>query len=135
MSACDPAPSRLKHLACVLMLLAIVLRSAVPQGWMPVAGEDGGFGTYAICSANGVLPGAPDGDGAPGKQAPDTGTVHPPCAFAGMAALSPHAGTADVPAPSLVTFDVAIPVLLTHHGKRVTGAAAPRAPPARAGLA
>lgn len=135
MPACHHNLSRMKHLASVLMLLAIILRSAVPQGWMPVADESGSFGTYAICSVTGTYRLALEGDGGPPPLMPDDGTLHPPCAFAGMATLSPHDAAPGLQAPAFAGLTGAIAIFNAPNGKRIIGAAAARAPPARTDLA
>lgn len=125
----------MKHLASVLMLVAILLRSAVPQGWMPVADESGSFGTYAICSVTGSYRTTLDGDGRPEPLVPEDGTLHPPCAFAGMATLSAHDAASDIQVPAFAGFADASSILPAPDSKRFIGAATARAPPARTNVA
>lgn len=89
-----------QRLALVLVALALLVRVAIPQGWMPVAQADG-FG-FAICSGSGPAAGWVDLDGS-GEHKPDKSAHDHPCAFAGMSA--PLLGGADVsvalPAPAV----------------------------------
>jgi hypothetical protein len=90
----------MSHLASVLMLVALILRGALPQGWMPVGDGATTTGTsFVICSVSGPLQFTLDQDGKPVPDSPDDGTAHQPCAFASLASLSSPADGQAIPAP------------------------------------
>ncbi len=71
-------------LALALVLAALLVRAAVPQGYMPAIGEG-----YAItlCTGQGATAAWVDGEGKVHKgQSMPTGQAEQSCAFAGMAA-------------------------------------------------
>jgi hypothetical protein len=130
-----PTPRVARHLASVLMLLALVLRAAVPQGWMPSADSTDLAGSFTICSVSGAIRIALDTDGNPVPVDPEEAQSHPPCAFATLAHLSPPSGGAPVLAPHAsaayaMSFSVSSPVT-----KARSYAAGARAPPPSPGLA
>jgi hypothetical protein len=123
-----PTPQVARHLASVLMLLALVLRAAVPQGWMPSADSTDLAGSFTICSISGATRIALDAEGNPVPADPEEAQSHPPCAFATLAHLSPPSGGAPVLAPHAsaafaVAFSVSSPV--TKARSYTAGARAP----------
>jgi hypothetical protein len=103
-----------RHAAALLALAAMLLRAAIPAGWMPSAAGDS---LLTMCTANGVvllqadtpidldrpaLEGADDSD-------PHAGGLMAPCAFAAAATL---AGGATVPQTSPVDFHAPAPPIL-----------------------
>jgi hypothetical protein len=130
-----PTPHVARHLASVLMLLALVLRAAVPQGWMPSADSTDLAGSFTICSVSGAIRIALDTEGNPFPADPEEPQSHPPCAFATLAHLSPPSSGAPVLAPNAsaafaVAFSVSSPTT-----KARSYAAGARAPPQSPGLA
>ena len=130
-----PTPHIARYLASVLMLLALVLRAAVPQGWMPSADSTDLAGSFTICSVSGAIRIALDTEGNPVPADPEEAQSHPPCAFATLAHLSPPSGGAPVLAPHTsaafaVAFSVSSPVT-----KARSHAAGARAPPRSPGIA
>ena len=88
-------PHSLRISAWYLALVAILLRAALPDGWMPIAGAAGGT-SIVICTGHGPLA-APHSR----KQAPLPGRSNEVCPFAAAVHLSPPALFALLPAPSL----------------------------------
>lgn len=120
----DIAGSRAK-LAFVWLLLvaALVVRAAVPQGYMTERADDGGV-TVLICHSDAVLQipvpkkETPADDGKPAPEA---------CAFAGFWAGAAGGSPAlDLPLPQPVAQSFSI-----DHGPFVLAAAARQRPPAR----
>ncbi|MBL9009695.1 MAG: hypothetical protein JNL56_00815, partial [Alphaproteobacteria bacterium] len=69
-----------------LALFAAVIRSLIPQGFMPAV-ENGAF-SIVLCTANGLE--VHDADGSPRSPLQDAmAAVHAPCAFAALATLAP----------------------------------------------
>ena len=79
-------------LACALLVLALLVRAAVPHGWMPESRH--GAITVTLCTAAG-----PVEMHLPGKHepSPQHERGQQPCAFGGLA----HASTPPEPAPTL----------------------------------
>jgi hypothetical protein len=86
----------------MLLVAALIVRSAAPEGWMPVVNAAGGI-EIALCNGTGpetvMVLGA---DGALHKKAPVSGhTNDHPCAFAGMGVGdAPPIVAAVTPAPA-----------------------------------
>ncbi len=109
MNARQPSMTIRRRLGWLMLLVAaLVARSAAPDGWMPVAGAAGGI-EIALCNGMGpdtvMVLGA---DGALHKKAPvgGHGDRDHPCAFAGMgvgdapplvAVAAPEPAAADSP--------------------------------------
>lgn len=89
-------PHSLRISAWYLALVAILLRAALPDGWMPVADAAGGT-SIVICTGHGPLA-APIHSR---KQAPLPGRSSDVCPFAAAAHFSPPALFALLPAPIL----------------------------------
>ncbi|MGF7148393.1 hypothetical protein FHS96_002021 [Sphingomonas zeicaulis] len=73
--------------ALLLVACALLLRIAIPAGWMPATGVDG-LVRITLCTGQGQMEAWVDGDGRihdrkPGKSEPKTDH---PCAFAGLIA-------------------------------------------------
>jgi len=82
-----------------LALFAAVIRSLIPQGFMPAV-ENGAF-SIVLCTANGLE--VHDADGSPRSPLQDAmAAVHAPCAFAALATLAPP------PAAPAVSLAIAI---------------------------
>ena len=110
-------------LALALLAVALLVRAAVPEGWMPQS--DRGTVTVRLCTAAGTveipLPGkrAPEPDHERGQQ---------PCAFGGLAhASSPPAPAAILPLPEPTAEQYG-----HAHASFIFAQAARQMPPARA---
>lgn len=121
----DIAGSRVKlGFVWLLLVAALVMRAAVPQGYMTERAEDGAV-TVLICHSDAVvqipLPqkkAPPENDG---KQAREV------CAFAGLGVgAAPASPAFDLPLPQPVAESFAI-----DHGPFALAAAARQRPPAR----
>jgi hypothetical protein len=118
--------NRLRASAWFLALAAIMLRAALPAGWMPIA--DGMGGTrLIICTGHGPLT-----DGSHSRhQAPLSGVGYDVCPFAAAVHLATPAGIALLPVPAWNgresdTAAFAQNIFLTH---LPDGIHPPRAPP------
>ena len=105
-------------LALLLVACALLLRVAIPAGWMPATGHDGLL-RITLCTGQGQMEAWVDGDGRihdrkPAKSEPKTDH---PCAFAGLIAPALDAapvaprlpftrGTGDAPAFAHATVTV-----------------------------
>jgi len=91
------------HAALLLALCAMLLRGAMPLGWMP--GSDGAF--MAMCTADGMVQLAPAADfgmlDGPAPQPPST-SEHPSCPFAAGASLGAVVAAFVLPAARNDTF-------------------------------
>jgi len=113
-----------------LALFAAVIRSLIPQGFMPAV-ENGAF-SIVLCTANGLE--VHDADGSPRSPLQDAmAAVHAPCAFAALATLAPPPAAPAVSQPAAIRADLtteapepADPVRQRFRQQ------APRAPPAQA---
>jgi hypothetical protein len=85
---------RLRAIGWVLALSAIMLRAALPAGWMPVADGSGGS-ALVICTGHGPLTAPVHSH----KQAPLPGHGNDVCPFAAVGHLSPPATIALLVAP------------------------------------
>ena len=84
--------------ALLLVACALLLRIAIPAGWMPAASADG-LVRITLCTGQGQMEAWVDGDGRihdrkPGKSEPKTDH---PCAFAGL--IAPALDTAPIEPP------------------------------------
>lgn len=87
---------RRRHLAMMLLAVALLVRAVVPQGFMLDRGADGV--TIALCNSEMTVT-IPFKDGQGPKQA---GQGSDPCAFAGhQSAATPPEGLAPLPLPLL----------------------------------
>ncbi|AHE56627.1 hypothetical protein [Sphingomonas sanxanigenens] len=85
-------------LALLLVACALLLRIAIPAGWMPSTGADGLI-RITLCTGQGQMEAWVDGDGRihdrkPGKSEPKTDH---PCAFAGLIVPALDAAPIDTP--------------------------------------
>jgi len=78
--------SRQIRLVTWLLLAVLLLRAAVPAGWMPQV-DTGGI-RVALCSGSGPIELILDADGNYHREAPATPTTHDPCPF-GLATAQP----------------------------------------------
>lgn len=108
-----------------IALLAMLLRAALPAGWMPAASTSADASPFVICTVDGPL------HATPAKPIHDHDRATSPCVFASAAPLSSPAVEAVAFAPTQITSKAAFAVL------RETIATAPhfrpnaaRAPPA-----
>lgn len=108
----------IRHIA----LAALLLRALVPVGWMPAATAQTPF---VICSINGPVQHAPDG-----QKLPDDAAHHQTCAFAAAPHLAKTPDVVALAAPALPVFVIAraeiAPALARPSPQR---AQSPRAPP------
>jgi hypothetical protein len=92
---------RLRAFAWFIALSAIMLRAALPAGWMPAV--DGSGGTrLVICTGHGPLAAPIQSQ----KRIPLPGRTNETCPFAAVAHLSPPALFALLPAPPLKSENV-----------------------------
>jgi hypothetical protein len=117
---------RLRNFAWFFALTAIMLRVALPVGWMPVTDAVGGT-SLVICTGHGPLV-APAHSR---RQAPLPGRSSDICPFAALVNLSPPAPFALLPAPVLnsgktspAVYGQVVSLTRPSHGNH-----APRAPP------
>lgn len=103
---------RFTRLTAWLMLLALAVRLASPQGWMPDLKGVAEGSSIVICSAYGPLTVQLDADGNPVPGDHDDqgqGSSQPPCSFSLLASLVEPSSTGFEP-PSAVSFEeVALP--------------------------
>ena len=124
--------ARTSSFQCVarLVLAAMLLRAFVPAGWMPnISGLARGV-PIVICSGSGAQTVLVDPDGKPVQ--PANPTDHGVCAFA---ASGPLALPLAVLFLALLLFALGTPLILPKSdliaaGRRLSGGAGPRAPPA-----
>jgi hypothetical protein len=91
--------SRTHHFALALVALALLVRAAIPAGWMPAS--DGGR-WITLCTGSGAVAAFVDADGVRHDDPAPAAQDHP-CAFAGVAVpLTPPLAIA-VPLPSFET--------------------------------
>lgn len=119
-------PHSLRISAWYLALVAILLRAALPAGWMPVADADGGP-SIVICTGHGALVAPIHRQ----KQTPLPGRSNDICPFAAAVHLSPPSFFALLSAPSLNS-EVTEPAAYARivFTSRPFGNRNPRAPPA-----
>ena len=120
----------LHRYATLLAFCAVLLRGAIPLGWMPSADA----GALALCTAGGLVQlSAADAADLLGQQpaAPDTGHAQPPpCSFAAAGPLgAPPAATA-LPQPAPFAGSPAPPYSTPLLPDRPAGNTLARAPPA-----
>ena len=79
-----------RRAAAWLMLVAILMRVGVPQGWMPNAQAFTSGAPIVICTSTGQLQIVLDENGnpAPSGEQDDASAQHQPCAFSVLAGLS-----------------------------------------------
>jgi len=120
---------RHRNALTLLALAAMLLRAAIPAGWMPSARADA---FLALCTADGLVhvlaPGAAPLDG-PAAPAPHA-AAPADCAFAGVAALGAPSPDFQLPLPPVRGHATPLPraghlVVATDAGARIT-----RGPPA-----
>lgn len=113
-----------------MMLVALIMRAMLPQGWMPSQGGEGLKGTFTICSVTGSVRLTLDSNGNPVPADPEDGSAHQPCAFASLASLALPA--ADAVAQQPVGFVVATRPATppSVYDRRSSGPTGARAPPA-----
>lgn len=92
-------------LTLLLVACALLLRVAIPAGWMPTTGADG-LVRITLCTGQGQMEAWVDGDGRIHDRKPEPKTDHP-CAFAGLIAPAIDAAPIDAPLPFARTGDVA----------------------------
>jgi hypothetical protein len=111
----------------LLLLLALAVRLAAPQGWMLAPGEGAGAPRLIIC--NGHMPAEGTAASRPGHPAGRGGTSQAdhPCVFAGAHAPSGPAAPAASPAPAAVALVLQPPSPLTDQ-RPGRGLAAPPPP-------
>ena len=125
----------MSHLASVLMLVALILRGALPQGWMPVGDRSSATGTaFVICSVTGPLQLTLDQDGQPVPDSPADDTAHQPCAFASLASLSTPSDGQAIPAPQFHGHASRLPASHPAPDTAAFGPSRARAPPASSAL-
>ena len=99
------------RLSTVLMLVALLMRATVPQGWMPNVDAFADGSPIIICSSTGqahILVGE-DGQPLPaGQQDQDAAAHQPPCAFSAIAGLSLPLGSFILTLPSSHAFEHAM---------------------------
>jgi len=97
--------SALSHLASTLMLMALIVRAALPQGWMPESSSASLYGaSFVICSVGGPLKLSLNQKGQPVPDSPDDGAAHQPCAFASLSSLCTSADCQPAPEPQLYEY-------------------------------
>ena len=121
---------RLYISALWLAIAAIMLRAFVPAGWMPNIGGPASGVPIVICSGSGAQTVLVDPDGKPVQ--PANPTDHGVCAFA---ASGPLILPLTVLFLALLLFALGTPLVLPQSdliaaGRRLSGSAGPRAPPA-----
>lgn len=89
--------------ALVLACLALAMRIAAPQGYMPALADAEGGAPIVLCTSQGLVAVSPDGAGGPTDPAdgePGRPGHEGPCAFAalGPALSAPPAGQIEAPA-------------------------------------
>lgn len=111
-----------RHLAMLLLAVALLVRAVVPQGFMLDRGNDGV--TIAMCNSD-MRVAIPFKDGQGPKKADQSGE---PCAFAGhQSAAAPPEGLAPLPLPLLApapydaTRERALSPASPHHLPPATG--------------
>ena len=87
---------RLRTSAWFLALVAIILRAALPAGWMPLA-DASGTTSLVICTSHGPLAAPVHAR----THAPLPGRTNDICPFAAVVHLAPPAPFALLPAPAL----------------------------------
>ena len=117
---------RLRNFAWFVALTAIMLRVALPEGWMPVTDASGAT-SFVICTGHGPLV-APAHSR---RQAPLPGRTSDTCPFAAVAQLSPPALFAILFAPALNSSKANLELhgQVPEHARNSLGKQAPRAPP------
>ena len=122
-----------RQLGALLLAAALLLRVAVPAGWMPVASAHGI--AMEPCSGHGAMampdmPGAtamPDMPGRPGKPGHDPAPAHDmPCGFGAIAETAPPPDAAIAPAPP--SRFVGVSLALPAHPRRGSGLGTPPRP-------
>jgi ABC-type dipeptide/oligopeptide/nickel transport system permease subunit len=107
-----------------LVALALVLRVAVPSGWMPAA--NAGF-SITLCSGAGTIELSIDAQGNVHKKAPEPKTDHP-CVFTQLSQDLTPGGTLAMGPALILSVAVVIPALMIG-GAIGRGLAAPPPPP------
>jgi hypothetical protein len=126
--------SALSRLASALMLMALIVRAALPQGWMPAGDSASASGaSFTICTVTGPLQLKLDQEGNPVPDSPD-GTAHQPCAFAALASLSAPADSQAISPPQLHESAYRPPASQLAPEKPSHGPSGARAPPATRAL-
>lgn len=116
-------------MALLLVACALLLRIAIPAGWMPATGADGLI-RITLCTGQGQMEAWVDGEGQthdhkPGKSEPKTDH---PCVFAGLIAPALGAIAVDTPLPFTRVGDIA-PAFARGTVAIGRGLAAPPPPP------
>jgi len=119
------------QLASAMMLVALIMRAMLPQGWMPSADGAGPTGSFTICSITGSVRLTLDGNGNPVPVDPDESTAHQPCAFASLASLAPPVMGAVTQPPLAYSVPAKPAAPQSVHDNRRTGPTGPRAPPSQ----
>lgn len=132
----SPAHGRRRCSAIALLLVAcaLLLRVAIPGGWMPAQGADG-LVRITLCTGMGQVEAWLGDDGrihrkAPGQKTPGKGEpkTDQPCTFAGLIAPALDAAPIEPPRPAFAARDP-LPAFATQQVAIGRGLAAPPPPP------